>query len=407
MPEQPEHMKDMLISLSADMALESEKAALTLEQIVSKMQRSGMGLNEIESLLLRDLREGGQIFGDFRKNFKSQMRYGIEESGRGSVIDMFKDVELWDWVGISDKKICPDCLKRHNMEPQPYPTWQRIGLPGNGGTICGRGCRCTLVPDDSVKKPDGGIVRNLPPKIPSFAPAKTVQDAENFAKKSGMVKNVNYTNVTNLNYVNRINSEVIDTIKSSKLKPIDISVTKLKTQTFAESNFKEIRYNATSFNEKRIAKEMDKTVTSFKQNIQKQIDVEIDKYKNIPGIVNPVVESLNESIKFNRQYVLIKGKEIECITRHELGHVLTDQKLGFTNPGARSANVSHKIKQELTQEWVNTYNKMISNGDVLKISEYGAQSMEECFSECYTMFKYERANLPNYVIDIIQRIEKL
>ena len=155
----PAHLKDMMIVLSNQMIIEAEKASLTLEQIIGRMQNSGMSSAQIETELIRDLQEGGQIFGDFRKHFKSQVRYGIEQSARGEVIDMFPEVQLWDWLGIADKSICPDCLKRNNMESQPYETWQRIGLPGGGGTICQQNCRCTLVPEKSVNKPEGGIIR--------------------------------------------------------------------------------------------------------------------------------------------------------------------------------------------------------------------------------------------------------
>ena len=111
------------------------------------------------SVLIRDLQEGGQIFGEFRKNFKSNIRYGIEESARGEVIDMFPEIKLWDWLGISDGKICPTCLRNHGSGAKTYEEWQRIGLPGAGATECQENCRCTLTPAGSVQKPTEGIIR--------------------------------------------------------------------------------------------------------------------------------------------------------------------------------------------------------------------------------------------------------
>lgn len=364
MPEQPEHMKDMLISLSADMALESEKAALTLEQIVSKMQRSGMGLNEIESLLLRDLREGGQIFGDFRKNFKSQMRYGIEESGRGSVIDMFKDVELWDWVGISDKKICPDCLKRHNMEPQPYPTWQRIGLPGNGGTICGRGCRCTLVPDDSVKKPDGGIVRNLPPKIPSFAPAKTVQDAEKWAKDNvGILKSETKLDVNSFNLVNK----QMNNLKKDWNSKLRFYGEEKRSNVYASANSAEMSFNSSFFN----------NTGKFKKEIKNSVE----KHWNPRDC-----------------------DTIKSIVDHEFAHTLTNDDIAFGHDiGKKFGKIKASYSREMTKLIKKHGQDYVKQNDF--ISSYAKTNTHEFVSESFTMV----LNSPNpsrfaqQVYDLMQK----
>jgi hypothetical protein len=154
----PDHIRDTMTITIANMALEAEKLQLTLQQIIWRARSAGMDLAEIELMLLEDLRTGGQLFGDFRKNFKSQMRYTIEEVARGEIYETHKDVKLWEWVAISDKLLCPDCANR-NGRAMTLDEWRAIGLPGAGRTICQRACRCMLSPKDSISIPKEGIIR--------------------------------------------------------------------------------------------------------------------------------------------------------------------------------------------------------------------------------------------------------
>ncbi len=155
----PQHVKDAMTLTLTNMALEAEKMQLTLQQIIRQARVGGMDLAEIERMLLEDLRTGGQLFGDFRANFKSQMRYSVEEVARGEIFEAHKDVKLWEWVAIADGKLCPDCADR-NARVMTLDEWRRIGLPGAGRTICQRACRCALTPAGSIEVPKDGIIRN-------------------------------------------------------------------------------------------------------------------------------------------------------------------------------------------------------------------------------------------------------
>lgn len=157
--EVPAYLKEMQIVLAAGLIDEAAKQTLTLKQVIRRMKTSGMADMEIEKMLFRDLHEGGQIFGDFRKQAKATVKGGLENAGRNEIRQSFLDVKLWDWLGIVDGKICDDCLSRHNMSAQTWEQWEAIGLPGSGATMCGQNCRCILIPSDSVEKEDGGLKR--------------------------------------------------------------------------------------------------------------------------------------------------------------------------------------------------------------------------------------------------------
>lgn len=152
------YLKEMQIILTAGLVTESEKMALTLEQFIARLKARGTSIDEIRAILFRDLEEGGPIFGDFRKHFKSGVKYGIEEAAQTELFQAFQDAELWDWVGIADGRLCPDCLVRHNTPSKPRSYWESIGLPRQGSTICQENCRCDLIPVGLIDKreiPDG------------------------------------------------------------------------------------------------------------------------------------------------------------------------------------------------------------------------------------------------------------
>ena len=160
MPEEiPEHLEDMWLTFTTSMGIIVDKQALTLQDIINRMLTSGMTKAEVKANLIRDLREGGQIFGDFRKQFKSTVKWGIEETARReSTAGVDLETELWEWLAIADNKICGDCGDRALKEPMKYAEWQGMGLPGTGATICQQNCRCRLVIMESIEMPEGGIL---------------------------------------------------------------------------------------------------------------------------------------------------------------------------------------------------------------------------------------------------------
>lgn len=52
------------------------------------------------------------------------------------------------WVTMKDGKVCDTCVGRGNSGPKPFKTWESIGLPKAGTTICQTKCRCILVPNN-------------------------------------------------------------------------------------------------------------------------------------------------------------------------------------------------------------------------------------------------------------------
>lgn len=159
----PTHLSDMWIVLMNALSIGALRQSLSLEEIIMRMSASGMSKGIIKEALIRDLQEGGQIFGDFRKQFKTTMKWGVEETARKESLDgLDVNATKWEWLGISDKSMCDDCRRRNDSGIKDWAEWEEEGLPGGGSTICGANCRCRMVIAESVDKPVGGIVlKNL------------------------------------------------------------------------------------------------------------------------------------------------------------------------------------------------------------------------------------------------------
>jgi len=132
----------------AELVLESEREALTLRKFISQQIRAGTDPTELKAVLLRDLKEGGQIFGSFRSQFKATVKNEVENTNRRTInaITYEKGVELLDWTLDPGAEHCDDCLNRSEMQPATMKQWQIIGVPMAGITICGLRCRCRLTP---------------------------------------------------------------------------------------------------------------------------------------------------------------------------------------------------------------------------------------------------------------------
>ena len=125
------------------------RTAVTLEEYINIRLTQGVTLKAIETDLLKDLEEGGRIFGEFRNAMKAT--YG------GSLL-RFRDIGQVAEIGIDTKyrwvavliNTCPDCLVRHG-NVATWDKWEAEGLPRTGQTVCKENCKCVLIPDKATK----------------------------------------------------------------------------------------------------------------------------------------------------------------------------------------------------------------------------------------------------------------
>ena len=57
-------------------------------------------------------------------------------------------------------------------------------------------------------------------------------------------------------------------------------------------------------------------------------------------------------------------------------------------------------------DWEILRKETIKSGEISKISNYAKTNLDEFFAECFTMYKFERENLPKNVLEKMEEFIK-
>lgn len=137
-------LKEMT-ALEIILATKVQRTALTLEGYIELRIAQGSSMEIIRADLLKDLEEGGRIFGEFKNALKPTFMGSLGRfRDAGELAEMGLEGN-WRWVAVL-KNTCPDCLKRHN-QIKTWNDWEAEGLPRANATVCEQYCKCVLVPE--------------------------------------------------------------------------------------------------------------------------------------------------------------------------------------------------------------------------------------------------------------------
>lgn len=145
----------ILQSLRISIVAQAGRTAITLGEFIETQRVSGLGDREIQTLLLRDLNEGGRIFGEFRRSFELNVEGGMGELANASADVRFGRDATTEKVWIAALvNTCPDCLPRHG-EIDTEENWSIRGKPRTGWSVCRKNCQCQLLlAEDAVGRPE-------------------------------------------------------------------------------------------------------------------------------------------------------------------------------------------------------------------------------------------------------------
>ena len=151
-------MPNLQISIANQIATSAAQTTLSLQGLITTMKASGMADSAIKQTLMNDLNSGGPLFGAFKNNIKNTVRNSVELSSNASANGQFvkAGIKMFQWVSVSDGKVCPDCEGRHGLEgTSEY--FDTIGREGSGFSVCQQHCRCKILPvgykDENLDKP--------------------------------------------------------------------------------------------------------------------------------------------------------------------------------------------------------------------------------------------------------------
>jgi len=102
---------NLQISIANQIATSAAQTTLSLQGLITTMKASGMADSAIKQTLMNDLNSGGPLFGAFKNNIKNTVRNSVELSSNASANGQFvkAGIKMFQWVSVSDGKVCPDC----------------------------------------------------------------------------------------------------------------------------------------------------------------------------------------------------------------------------------------------------------------------------------------------------------
>ena len=238
-------------------------------------------------------------------------------------------------------------------------------------------------------------------QIPPFTPAKTRQEAEQYAKR--FAKLVNYDRIS-VDKLNRINEE-LNTLTAK------YPINQLGEITNRSGGIMSANWRKLGISPSKLGKTLEESEFNFKFNQEWQ-KAELRniraKYPNkIPDDVQKRIDKLESKLKFSRWGVCGSyDDKIKATVVHEYGHILSDQYIGMIN-GANAnphINTNWSIKG-WTDKWKQLYDESWRNGDIYKISEYASTKPSEFFAESFAMYEMGES-LPLPIKSLLEEIIK-
>ena len=135
-----------IASMEVVLRAKAAKTSINIQEFINLALLNGSSREAIRKELLRDLADGGRIFGDFRNSIKATSNGVINRLRDSGQFGELGEEGKYRWVAVL-VNTCPDCLERHG-EVKTFLEWEEFGLPRTGHTVCKENCKCMLLPAD-------------------------------------------------------------------------------------------------------------------------------------------------------------------------------------------------------------------------------------------------------------------
>jgi hypothetical protein len=315
-----------------------------------------------------------------------------------------------------------------------HPGDSSLGAKSNN--ICNCRCICGFIPASEVVQ--AGLTNSKPERKPRvykpkpvtqpdlfenliviennnvFKPASTVAEATQYAIHQGFAKNVKYDFIKDVNTANEINSTLFDLKQRFDFDPLSDLGTNTSGKALMSANYKTLNIKNTYWKtQKMIKNNYAKDHNGlFQQRILNNLEISRSNYERNK---NPLwirhIRQLEEQAKFSRWTVSYSEETyLQNTIHHEFGHILHDQMLAGIN-GTRALNTTRANKvgykqmaQQLNEEHTELYRLAHKNGDIYKVSAYGASNNKEFFSETFVMYMAKDSELPVYVKEFFDKM---
>ena len=237
-----------------------------------------------------------------------------------------------------------------------------------------------------------------------FIPAKTRQEAEQYAKQFADHVDYKGMSIENANEVNRTLTELNKKYPIKKLEHIEQKA----IGSCARANYEHLEING-----RHLGKILTEEAANFAKgqaDIRQEIESIKERYAGKPKIpwdVERKITNLENKLKFKRFGVHSSYENhVGCIVTHEYGHIVSDHYFGMLNEERANPNYSTNWQlRKMKEKWNSAFQKSFETGDIYNLSEYGAHNVNEFFAESFAAREMGET-LPDYVEELFVEVFK-
>ena len=252
------------------------------------------------------------------------------------------------------------------------------------------------VPAPKVEKPDAVDE----PIKPQFTPARTKEEAVEYARR--FADNVNYEGLSrsNANIINRTLTELTERYPINKLKYLRVQGSSVMSAACNQLNISRTQLGKT------LKENYDNFVKSKEHNAN-SIDMLKLRFegKKMPAAIADEITRLENELKFSRWAIFDSyDDKVRVAVIHEYGHIIADQYFGQINGKDANPNYAKDTKlREMVKKWDDAFIKALQNGDIYNLSRYGRTDAHEFFAECFAAREMGE-KLPDYVESLMKEV---
>jgi hypothetical protein len=239
-----------------------------------------------------------------------------------------------------------------------------------------------------------------PITLPPFTPATTREDAEQYAKDMGFAFSATFSGLS-LDQMNDVNRQLLALTTKYPINPLAEIKGNSRIKAVAQANFHSLEVNGKKIGS-RDTSTWEANRAWYRASIQ-DLERRFPEGK-IPRDIQKKIDNLQKKLQYTRWGVSVTHGTAATIS-HEYGHIISDQYFGMINHGhANSAYNDPTKRQEMArlENLVNdTFERAKRDGDIYKISQYGATDADEFFAETFAMREMGET-LPDYITQMLE-----
>lgn len=269
------------------------------------------------------------------------------------------------------------------------------------------------------KQPEFNFNKPLPlelDNLTTFKPAKTMEEAFAF-NEAHLSKTVDKSWLKDVSIANRINKLAFELKNEYNLNKLREFGTKTRSKSaLMSANFQTLNIRHSTFKSVAMMNKSYEASVASRKIFQSNLELIKAKYAETKDFIwYERLKKYEKKALFTNGWTIEYGAEtmLENTMIHEYGHIIQDQLLGGLNgvrymDEARRANRLYMTRAEQLQaEHLANYRNALRNGDIYKISEYGASNQAEFFAESFVMYRAKDPNLPTFMVEFFDKLKEL